>query len=157
MKRNNIYILTLFLCVSIGKVNADYLTFDDLANQEKVATNINTSVQMRGFLYRRDSDGLWILASQPNIRSCCLGRFAQKISLQGLFSDTDEQRLVEVEGRLIFLSDGTYALDSVSLHDRQHRTPKATLIGIGLILSVAVLIIARKRFSNSSPQSRREC
>lgn len=62
-------LLYLGMCVNLHAVNdPQELTFDDLILLDK---SFNQPVEIRGFLYQQPNEQ-WILASQPNLKSCCL-------------------------------------------------------------------------------------
>ena len=57
-------------------------------------------VRVRGFLYR-DQEGRYVLAAEPNLRSCCMGHAAKPhLYLQGAFPAPLPVQLVEVQGVL---------------------------------------------------------
>lgn len=59
------------------------LTFFDLEQPSKVQSG--QKIKIRGFLYKSE-DGEFVLASQPNLKSCCVGtksKVAQQIIVKG--------------------------------------------------------------------------
>jgi hypothetical protein len=57
---------------------------------------------VRGFVYKKE-DGSWILAEEPNLKSCCIGsekNLDKQIALKGDFSNVLPHRAVTVSGKL---------------------------------------------------------
>lgn len=61
------------------------------------------SVNIRGFLYQ-EPEGQWILASEPNLKTCCMGtskKVAQQIFLSGPFAAETLRHAVTVQGDFV--------------------------------------------------------
>lgn len=70
-------------------------------------------VQIRGFLYQKE-DGSWILAAEPNLRTCCVGapgKAKGQIALADDFSATPTKRVVTLQGSLIISPGPLYRFD----------------------------------------------
>jgi len=75
------------------------LSFDDLANENTVSQADGKQVTMRGFLYPKE-DGSWILAPQPNMKSCCLNTKRHVVVL-GDFSNIPSYKAITITGTFI--------------------------------------------------------
>ncbi len=84
------------------------LSFHQLDLHSEISTLQNAligfhqkEVIIRGFLYQ-GSDGGWILAAEPNLRTCCVGASAkvmQQIFLNDKFIGESQQRAVTLQGK----------------------------------------------------------
>jgi hypothetical protein len=73
--------------------------FNDYHDQE---------VEVRGFFYE-GKDGRHVLASQPNLKSCCVGsvnKILNQIVLLGVVPEIPQQRVVSMMG--VFVTDPTF-------------------------------------------------
>lgn len=91
-------LLTLFLVIS------------PLVKDEKL---LGESVTIRGFLYQ-STDGEWILADQPNLKTCCVGKKVGQIFLDGDFSEIPTYKPVSITGTLTLKND-LYHLENTEL------------------------------------------
>lgn len=84
-------LLTWLMFFSILLEGSEVLGFNDLAspNNDHISFH-NRQVKIRGFLYHTQEKG-WILASEPNLKSCCLGN-PEKINQQIFVSETSALR-----------------------------------------------------------------
>lgn len=111
------------------------LSFDDLSDAKAIEQADGSSVRMRGFLYHKD-DGTWILAAQPDVRSCCVGskeNAQRQVIVQGNILKDNYLSVVALEGT--FKSHPNfYVLSDASFIDSSHtQKPIATFIVIGLV------------------------
>lgn len=130
MKRLNLHLFLLFLSC---KLYADPITFTDLQN---LSTNEN--VQIRGFLYETHDKKL-ILASIPNIKSCCIGKLDSQIYVYGLPETPSFKNAVTLEGKLSILNDfGTrrYQLDNANLIPEKKSSILTTLLTVIIALII---------------------
>lgn len=79
------------------------LTFDTLAqlNETEYEQWQGKEIAIRGFLYRR-TDGKAVLASLPNLKSCCVGttsKIYEQIQLKNDLESIADQHVVNVQGR----------------------------------------------------------
>ena len=77
------------------------LSFQDLNSPENLEEYHNQPIMIRGFLYRAQDDR-WILASEPNLPSCCAGsqrKVKKQIVLSGQFEEVNMQYPITIEGR----------------------------------------------------------
>lgn len=105
-----LYLFSILL-LSFG-LNAEQfheIAFADLAS-EKILSYENQRVRMRGFLYRASDDRL-ILASQPDLKSCCVGKQKEHVIVEGHLEP--QRNAVLVEG--IFVIEGNFILKEVHL------------------------------------------
>lgn len=56
-------------------------------------------VELKGFLFQA-SDGRWILADTPNLKTCCIGK-SDQLTLLGDFSDQTINAPLTVKGTLV--------------------------------------------------------
>lgn len=99
----------------------------------------NQLVHVRGFLYRLD-DGSWILACQPNLKSCCVSKQPtnQRLHISGDLGLETPQQVVELEGKLrIAFAEQIpmYHLDEARLvkATESSPTPWGTIVGVLLV------------------------
>lgn len=80
------------------------ITFLELEKWEKAISMDQKAVEIRGFLYE-DQDGQKILATEPNLKTCCLGKKNSQIFVDGSISSrasiaTTLQGILEVDRNL---------------------------------------------------------
>lgn len=92
--------MLLFLLLSSRMLCGNELSFDDLS-----AAPYPQEVIMRGFLYRTQSGDL-VLASEPNLKSCCVG--AKHKSKQQIFVEGD---VGNPEAGEVYLLHGIFNVD----------------------------------------------
>lgn len=77
-------------------------TFQELKQNPDIEVINGKVVSIRGFLYQ-SKDSEWILASEPNLKTCCVGsrgKADQQIALIGNFEGVPLQRVITVRGSL---------------------------------------------------------
>jgi hypothetical protein len=118
----------------------------------------NQHVQIRGFLYHAP-DGRWILASEPNLKTCCIGSSAkslQQITVLGAFDEIPLSQAValqgtfQIEGPLWNKQSGPiirYYLINAKIFPQQNHFPwKAFLLaGISLVLVYLAVTKIKKK------------
>jgi len=75
------------------------LTFDELDDPK----NNHQHVEIRGFIYQTD-EGCWILSSEPNLRTCCVGsqkKVTQQIVINGELGNPSSSSALTVHGKFI--------------------------------------------------------
>lgn len=106
-------ICLVILCFTCRLFAGQNLTFEELncAHQHGLVkeTYEGKQLNVKGFLYQK-ADGEWILASQPNLRSCCVGasqHVGRQLLVEGEFNPDD--KVVEIEGsfHMQLLADNT--------------------------------------------------
>lgn len=83
--------LRMFLLICWIVLSSFFVTFDQLDS------SLEEIVQIKGFLYEQQ-DGRFILASQPNLKSCCLGKeslIKQQIIVEGHFKKVSDVVILE--------------------------------------------------------------
>jgi hypothetical protein len=119
-----LYFLSLSLMIFVnnlwGASPPHLLTFHELMafeifNPENLSKELislhNTEVEVRGFLYKTAKED-WILAAQPNLKSCCVGsseKINQQIFLEGDPGMEASTKPVLLQGR--FLINPVYGPD----------------------------------------------
>lgn len=94
------------------------LSFDQLKDDSSLAYELHGSVEIRGFFYE-SHDGRHFLASQPDLKSCCVGtakKVTQQIVLLGDIPPIPRQRAVLLKG--VFATQPTFnaANELISLY-----------------------------------------
>lgn len=77
------------------------ITFDFFANGDQIIDG-EMEVEIRGFLFQAH-DGVWILASDPQLKSCCIGAASlakHQLYLDRQFSINDAGRPIKLHGKL---------------------------------------------------------
>lgn len=105
--------LTVFiLCVSATSEATEEISFRLLEGwpnsagqvSQKVGKFSHQKVRIRGFIFKSDS-GEWILAAEPNLKSCCVGsreRANQQIVILGEVGEIGMSgQVIDVEGTLV--------------------------------------------------------
>lgn len=103
--------------VALSVLLLNSLIISELNSLERVSLNRLTPelseemVEVRGFTYRTER-GEWVLAGQPNLKSCCTGsenRRSEQIVLRGWGGEEPSRRAVKVRG-LLKCEGGGYSL-----------------------------------------------
>ena len=90
--------LFLGVMLSISVWAHEPLAFHELSQQQLDQKHI----KIRGFLYQT-ANGKWILADEPNLKSCCIGKkAAQQIFLEDFQAPPLSNSVVEIAGFLTF-------------------------------------------------------
>lgn len=124
------------------------LNFQSLQNlsHEQLNSYANQKVQIRGFLYPLNEDK-WILSSEPNLKSCCIGSKAksqQQLIVKGKFENVSDS-VVTLEG--IFKEGTPYILEeAVAIQHSSIWILSAIVILIGCCLAIYL----KNRFAHSS-------
>ncbi|MBA3238628.1 MAG: hypothetical protein H0T62_09835 [Parachlamydiaceae bacterium] len=117
----------------LNNLTAYPLTFDLLhegysswSNSEHLPDFIlaydNQNVIIRGFLYSTGNDG-WILASEPNLKSCCVGASEKRglqLSVKGSLPEESPRSALLVQGTLKITPGALkpfYALEQASISE----------------------------------------
>lgn len=134
MHRIFFFIVALFVHFSL--FSTEMYTFQQLPAES------GKEIEIRGFLYP-NSEGKWILASEPNLRTCCVGnpdKAAQQIQIENLAITDSPSQAVLVRG--VFLNEGKYyKMDKAEIipHETEWLLYVATSI---IIMILAVYIVA---------------
>lgn len=154
--------LTLLLLISCNSWGALPLTFNQLTHEsfEEIKERYDQQeVAIRGFFYTKD-DGKPLLASQPNLKSCCIGtkkKIHSQIALLGENPSFTSSRAVTIQG--LFVVDptyngeddliGLYFLKKYQILPEENGTFVILLIGIlvivVLVTLVRILFFSRKK------------
>lgn len=120
----------------------------------ELAEHVGTRVTLRGFVYQTPS-GEWILAGQPNLKSCCIGAEHKKeaqiylVDVANL-SFSKSPKPTEIEGLLNLNETGFFSLQQARVAESASRH----LWPLGSVLfGVCALLIIGKRIYRSSKAS----
>lgn len=104
-------------------------------------TQEGQTARIRGFLY--EVDGQKILASQPNLKTCCLGK-EQTIAVEGSFLPPPSHQVVLIEG-IIFKNQSRMVLsDAHIVAEKPNYWP--IIAGISTCIGIlATLLMKRPR------------
>lgn len=115
----------------------------------------NHEIRMRGFLYL-NKDGQWVLSSESNLRTCCVGS-AKKISQQVVLKDLEileaPTKVVTVEGHFAIMplwdQQGTltqlYVLQKTHLLHDEFPYTSIALAGVGVGAAAFLCLLMRKK------------
>lgn len=134
------FVILFFVLMGPNIWAAKSIELRDLGIQAKVfKEGSSENVRVRGFLYQKN--GKWILASEPNLKSCCVGAMHKKQSQLWVNStqlpDHPPLRAVTLRGKLEehFSDDGQvyWELAEASVEERRFKPWPwllGTLIGV---------------------------
>jgi hypothetical protein len=143
----NWFLMTLWLASSLT------LPFAQLAQQEEdplraatVESYHNRQVTVRGFLYQTP-DNRWVLSSEPNLKSCCIGtgeRRARQILLPPDLLGLITQQPVTVKG--VALPSSSYLLElKEATVDESSPHTAWVYTGVVLLLSFSAVLLFKKK------------
>lgn len=112
-------------------------------------------VTIRGFLYQGE-EGNWVIASEPSLRSCCVGakgKMAQQIVLKDEVIGEKQQRAVTLQGRFyvdpIWNIDGSfkqlYRLDHAIILPELPYAWTNVVILLGIVCAICAVYLWWKR------------
>lgn len=137
-----IFSLCPFFCAGEESL---FISFDRLSMLE-----YPQEVSMRGFLYQ--TDDRWILASEPNLKSCCIGslhKSSTQIALSGTYEIALINRAVTIQGVLTKnpKKEGAgYIFENERIVTKNPKNHFWLLLGLVLFLG----LIAKKVYSRST-------
>ncbi len=116
----------------------------------------NQTVTIRGFLYQSE-DGRWILASSPNLKTCCVGHAAKvvtQVSVHGNSLESSPDRVIALNGTFVIeptfdnqkALTGLFQLRNVTVTPQNSLHSLPWLLLIGLLGAVSVFIFTIRRF-----------
>jgi hypothetical protein len=105
-------------------------------------------VSIKGFLVK-DSEGLLFLVSQPDVRSCCLGKEGlNQVLLKDLQENPLPSHVVEVSG-LLHREAGQQILLQPFIHAVE---PSHDVWALGLLAIPIIMLVGWRKFSFSTTQ-----
>jgi len=162
-----IYVLFIFLAMGTSLLGADEtqsLSMHQLVGYPERADEIamwdNSEVLIRGFLYEK-ADGTWILASEPDLKTCCVGstdKITKQIALSSDFEGGYTSYAVNMKGQFRVVPKKNAEGKLIHLYELHHPTlvkndnKKALLYtvltgGIGSAVAITLLIQHKRRQS----------
>jgi len=122
-----------FLCMADTPKLLNFYELPEFANTSLHADE----VQIRGFLYVSKNDAL-VLAAEPNLRSCCVGKREMKnkqlIVSGDIKKDVIDGSAVLLQGRFVADRDG-YRLENASVVEEKGFMKEGLLVlGLGICL-----------------------
>ena len=141
--------MILWLCLLLlvqplqGQEKTIFTSFQELSSQHLDGKEI----AIKGFLYKSLEDK-WILASEPNLKSCCVGskeKHDKQIYLEGFLSNDPPLHAVMAEGRFK-VRNNVYTLSEVKLIEENK--PFHWMIFAGMVVlffALMAMIRARKQ------------
>lgn len=136
----------------------DYLQKDASVQllQRQMANVDQQHVEIKGFIYQ-SSDHQWILAAEPNLKTCCIGtsnKIARQILLSGNIENPPINQAVTVKGQFLidpkWNNDGVltqlYRIDQAKIsQDKSWPISSITLSAIGMASILLITILTRKK------------
>jgi hypothetical protein len=170
MVKMKIYLVVMLLWGSYAYCNTasrSTLTFqrlqevaDDFVSENSKEENFHQKeVYLRGFLFKSEK-GQWILSSEPNLKTCCIGsskKVLSQVLLEGHFQDSFVNEAVTLQGLLLIDPqrdrDGNlvqmYILKNAEITEKNPKTIPWTSLGfiaIGLLVGGLVFKNRKKIF-----------
>jgi hypothetical protein len=116
-----------------------FLCFSQEITLEHLSKSIGEEVQVRGFLYC-DADHRFILASTPNLKTCCLlspQNQKNQLLVHGDFSSIDSTKVVLLKGILQTEPQGLYLLTNAELVPQTSLSLHPLWLGLFPLLGLA--------------------
>lgn len=121
------------------------INFQQLSDAENYSYLHNQDVEISGFLYC-NANQAWVLASEPNLKSCCLGaekKASQQIFLDRAFPGVNNGQAVTMRGVLLIQPTKNsqneivqlYHLQNANLIVKEHSWTLLTVVVLVLILA----------------------
>jgi hypothetical protein len=143
-------LLSIFFQIEAGTEEVPVLTFLQLEEMERNSLPIPFSkVHIRGFLYSLpESEGQFILAEEPNIKSCCIHKFKRKIRILGEIAQKEINLHVQlIEGTLQRdLSKNDKTLPLLLFNARLIKEEKGNKLLLGATICVISLLFFLKKW-----------
>jgi hypothetical protein len=150
----NIYAYIIFclfpmsLCAEIAPIDFQQLSKHQSVEEARALYH-QKNVSIRGFLYKA-KEGQLILASEPNLKTCCIGsphKIWQQITLIDELESIPEKQAVTIEGTIVVNPswDSNHKLKSVFEMENAHLISKSSSLVIPfkrLIMGLCALAIA---------------
>lgn len=135
-----IFITILLWTLAWSTNNPVYLSFDDLADEEKLSGLQDSPVRMRGFLHDGGANN-WVLASQPDVKTCCLGKkeSIQHIVVHGDLANISRELAINLEGILTAHPNSYVIMKAVVVQDKYVLSP--FLIGFVIMLGLVTVYV----------------
>lgn len=92
---------------------AALLTFQNLSIEV-----VGQKIEIRGFLYPYE-ENVWVLASEPNLKTCCVGKKKTQVFVEGAFSDMPSGYVVNVQGELSLDPQRGYVLRNAQINKKK--------------------------------------
>lgn len=125
---------------------------DPVKFKEKAEKFDNTTIQVKGFLYR-DEHETWVLSSEPNLKSCCVGKGEKgnkQILLGADFSGIKTQFPLTLEGTFR-LNDRQFhpmTMDNAYIVEEDGSSVYDALLIMIIIVSLVIFYISIKKLIN---------
>lgn len=125
--------LLIFLCYTPLLMSSEPATFHQIAQLSD-----QTAIKIRGFLYENPQGG-WILAAEPNLKSCCIGnKMDKQIFIENFLALPNTEQIVELDGILsvVTLTNGQrqYFLNQA----KQMNAENQSQLGMGLLMLLGI-------------------
>lgn len=104
------------------------VTFQDLKEGRE-----DGPVAMRGFLYE-GKEGERVLASQPNLKSCCIDKEPVQIIVEGDMESVNSSRVVFLQGDLKNEEPKKYRLRKAKVVNDEHASHTWMVVGLGVVM-----------------------
>ena len=118
-----------------------------LASFTDLQTYSDKEVGIRGFFYRADKDE-WILAAEPNLKTCCIGtsqQYSKQIHVEGDFSaEPSLSKAVLLQGILSFQDHRWHLRNAHFAEAEEKKESNLHWIGLTVFLGVAGIFFFRK-------------
>jgi hypothetical protein len=127
----------------------------EISFQDDLALYHQQEIKIRGFLYQTD-DARWILASTPDLKSCCVGshsKIAHQIVVSGDFDHLSTSQAVTLQGKFVRepLEDAhgnlkqLYRFDHARIVSGTSKWPGYSVILAGIVSAAFAFHLFRKQ------------
>lgn len=138
-------------CMAESPLEVSFHQLTHLATQPNEAKHLDGQViKIRGFIYET-KEGQFILAAQPDLKSCCVGapnKLQEQLLLEGPLSEIPKQQFITLEGvfKIEEKQGYLYRLEQIKLfHPQTSSFPWISLGLFSLILGGLYFLIKMKR------------
>ena len=148
------YITLLYLlhisCSLYGSINFPFVEItNDPTPLEKAKFYDLQEITVRGFLYQT-SEGQWILSTEPNLKTCCVGskqKAHKQIALEKSFEGIKADHVIALKGKFNIQDEAhPFLLTNVLIEKIPEYNPPWFWLTAGVLLLFIIILFVLKKF-----------